>query len=279
MRTIKIAYRSLIDEAAIVRNVRHALTRDIKTIARCEARDGSLIIVGGGPSVARRIDKIKRIVNEGGQILALNEAAHFLIENGVRPWGVAHLAPSPYTARCIGTPYPDVTYFLASMVPPDAFDRTDGLDVVMWHTSGPGVSQALDREDVCIVDGGQTIGLRAFGLGYHLGFRTFHVFGMDSSFEEGELHAYRSVSYADEAAGFLLNCDGREFHCTCEMAGQAQDAIAVLNGLIAAGCKVQVYGEGLLPHRWRAVQEGRGPANLEVGGTGPDPLVLEAYMF
>ncbi len=279
MRRVRVNYQSLIDEKHISENILHSVSLGLPNVSASLAHEGVLVIAGGGPSLARCLDNIVTLTNKGAKILALNEAGHFLTKQGIMPWGLTHVAPSPYTAKCIGTPVPDATYFLASMVPPDAFELVHGMDVRLWHTSGPGVEAALKRQNVSIVKGGQTVGLRALGLGYLLGFRNFHIFGLDSSHEDGELHAYRSVSYEEEFGGIKLFCAGREFHCTYEMAGQAQDAHGVLRGLIDKGCTVEVYGQGLLPHIWNLMKDDHPLPFLEVEGEEAEPLVLEACMF
>ena len=131
---------------------------------------------------------------------------------------------APTAEKCIGETHKDIIYFIASIAPPSVFELLQENTVRLWHTDCPGIETVLNTQNVKIINGGQTVGLRVLQLGFYLGFRHFHIFGLDSSLYSGELHAYKSYSFFDEPNGIRLVCGSESFHCTYEMAGQAQDA-------------------------------------------------------
>jgi hypothetical protein len=165
------------------------------------------------------------------------------------------------------------------MAPPNVFELLQGNTTRLWHTDGPGAKKVLAAHNVTVIKGGQTVGLRVLGLGFSLGFRHFHIFGLDSSLQAGELHAYRSYSFDAEPKGIKLTCGSRNFHCTYEMAGQAQDAPRLLQNLKNRECNICVYGNGLLPHIWKIIENGEPTPILALKSSKKKDLWIIADMF
>ena len=246
------------------------------------ATQQTLLIAGGGPSLKTNLDRLRREFDGGGTVVGLNEVPHFLRAEGIPTWAAMHCGPIPLTEKCVGDPISGMRYFIASICTPAVFDRLSGRDVVIWNTATgyPLLDAELRALDTPVVDGGWTVGLRAIGLGWVLGFRRFVLFGFDSSAAAQALHAYASVSDPFDIPELAVACDGDVYMTTPELVGQVQDFCEVHRRITQMGGSIEVFGEGLLPHVWRELSHGRSAPALTVPGeAGDGPLVLDAEMF
>lgn len=239
------AYCNTPDEK-LLENVSINSKRPLKWIVREEPNDLHAVIVGGAPSVSQWLDEI-RIRQESGQIIfALNGAAKFLRENGI----IADYCVV-IDARNFNTGFLNYakTDLLASQCHPSMFELSK--TPVLWHQEYPDL---LDKFDACLpedapahalIGGGTTVGLSAMALVYALGYRFMHLYGYDSSYREGSLHAYPQDDpqrLICEATAF-----GKTFQTTIAMAKQADLFPALSNRLIDLGCEITIRGDGLLP--------------------------------
>lgn len=149
---------------------------------RCERNPHTLSIVGGGPSLRDTVRDIK------GRVLCVNGAHDTLLEYGIVPHACVLIDPMPdlLGERFKFTPQAATQYFLSSACHPNTFDRLRDHRVVLVHFEqggkGSGRSIAyLIPPDSLMIGGGGFATLRGFTLGYMLGFRDFHLHGMDSS--------------------------------------------------------------------------------------------------
>lgn len=155
-------------------------------------KPGSFVIVGGGPSLHETIGSIKALDREGNRIVAMNDAADFLIENGVTPWGCVvwetHKAFwGPVTEKAV-----DIRYLVASRAHPDWCAYFRGRRIILWHcldNIGEREIAARFDPDPIMIAGGVASGLRSIEIGRVMGYRNFHIFGMDASKGDAS-HAY-----------------------------------------------------------------------------------------
>lgn len=224
-------------------NIRSAVVRDLPGIKEYEPHGCALSIIGGGPSLADTWDKI----TPGSYIAAANKAHDYLIERGVTPHFCGLLDPEPGVADLI-TPHEDVTYLLASMCHPAVFDKLAGHKVKIWH-AGQGEHVRFDDlvpEGTVLHAGGTTISLRLVEIGHWMGFRRFHLHGMDSSFRNG-CHAYPCEDYEGDPR---LEIQGYETVMTMLM--QVSDVARRLPVWQDMGIEeMTVHGDGLFQHLWR----------------------------
>lgn len=232
----------------VTENVRSALSRGLPELRSCSPRPGVFSVVGGGPSLARTYHLLE------GRIAAGNGAHNYLIERGVIPYWAAVMDPTDLMVDLID-PHPEVMYFFASCVHPRLFDKfKNHPHVVLWHTSclaGDELERMLVERggDWTITGGGSTIGLRLINLGYALGFRDFHLHGMDSSVLPTGSHAY------PDSDGYL----GAELirgYLTCPVyASQVREFYRMLEKLKTLDpTTFKVFGEGLFQYCWREHQ-------------------------
>lgn len=220
-------------------------SRSIKKWVKIEEpHDRVAVLVGGGPSLADTLDELTAI---GGDVFALNGAASFLNERGILPDYQVIMDARPQTADLIG---PAKHHLFASQVDPVLFARVP--DATLWHTTYGDLK--IDEQDgfpvhdgdYCIVGAAVTVGNTALPLLYVLGYRTIHVFGMDSSHKDGKAHAYHQPMNDGEPCT-VVSFAGREYTCSVAMELQARNFAWRANQLKAAGVSITVHGDGLLP--------------------------------
>jgi|GEM_PF-6533781 len=247
------------------------------------AGDGrALMICGGGPSLAdvAQIKAIRALAKKGGRVWAVNKTHDFMLGKGIVPWAACLLDPMPWVAGYIAKPRRGVLYAVASQCHADVFASLKGFAPHVWHAGidaedGRGypldvLRQNYPGQDWLVVPGPTTVGLRSIFVGYALGFRCFHLFGMDSSMHGGRLHAYAKARPPDACEGWvsLRTKDGEQkFYTNSHMARQALDfeeTMERIAGLVRDKAmepiRVIVHGAGLLPelakcYGWHASQQ------------------------
>jgi uncharacterized Rossmann fold enzyme len=159
---------------------------------------GRVCIVCYGPSLHytwHTLEHERRTL--GAKIVTVSGAHDFLLSRGIVP--DAHVEVDPREHKCAFTANPDmrVTYQIASCCHPKLIDNLieHGSKLELWHLynsdndfkictpEGPDPGSFL----IC---GGSGVGARAAMLYLALGYRSFSIYGMDSSFgPSGEQHA------------------------------------------------------------------------------------------
>ncbi|MCP4328416.1 MAG: DUF115 domain-containing protein [Alphaproteobacteria bacterium] len=232
--------------------VRAAAARDLPQIGLQPAHGDTMAIVGGGPSL-RQTDILSDLKMRPARILALNGAHDFLIGRGIVPWGLLVYDPRADVKKFVEKPRDNIVYFIASQCHGGVFEALAGRNVVLWHAR-----VAADGEDLlrdiygpdgkwCLVAGGTTVGTRAIYVGMALGFRRFHLYGLDGCIsEDGASHAYDQSLRSDAAEERMtVTVGGRDFIVSRWMRQQALDFVELLQ---AHGdtIDITIHGGGLL---------------------------------
>jgi hypothetical protein len=161
--------------------------------------EGRVCVVGYGPSLHHTwqyLNVERRAF--GAKIVTVSGAHDFLISRGIIPDFHTDVDPREHKGSFTRNPHPDVKYWMASCMHPTAIDNliSHKSQLALWHVfnsendvkiqepGGPDPGSLL----VC---GGSGVGARAINLFYTLGYRSFSLYGMDSSFapDTGEQHA------------------------------------------------------------------------------------------
>lgn len=245
---------------ALLANVRANMARDLPRIHRAAAHDETFAFVGGGPSLARCLDGLKR--RQAGdaafKVWTSGLTAKYLQDNGVKPWGYLNVDPKPHMAEYIATADPGCRFFLASCSDPAVFEVVKGRRVWMAHVpqGQEDIALALSEPGTPFIAGGSTTPLRWTILAYVLGCRDFDLFGLDSSFEiEDGAYAYEKRSM--EPLFPVETEDGRRFLTTRILAGQADAFCRLVREMMTLDPRVNFtfHGDGLLPHLIRLMSE------------------------
>jgi hypothetical protein len=186
---VKIAFTALcaISDEVIARNEAYAGSLGFPWFGR--AGRPRLAIVGGGPSIARKIDALRRW---DGDIWAINGAHNWLRDKDINSTFFS-IDPKPIVAKCCAGAKRAV---LATCCDPSVFDALKGADITAVKI-GPGG-----------LENGPTSATTAPVIATEMGYRQLTFFGCESSY--GDItHAY----HGDVAYGSLLQvaCNGESF--------------------------------------------------------------------
>jgi uncharacterized Rossmann fold enzyme len=140
------------------------------------------IIACYGPSLKDYIEKLKEEAADC-DVVSVSGAHDYLIENGIIPKYHVECDPRPHKAVQV-TPHKDVTYLLAASCHGDLFDKMDGMDVRLWHAEEHIRVRDELKNEAPNISGGGSVGLRAIGVAYFMGYRNLTIYAMDCSFED-----------------------------------------------------------------------------------------------
>lgn len=268
----------------IIANITRPGQKFVMPLPLSTMREEPLIIVGGGPSVRHDLDIIREGKNvHGAKIMAVNGSHDFLIGNGIVPDYHAMMDANPIVAEYVRNPRRDVIYLVASQCNPCVFDALQGYETLCWHViEGMGEEKILSDYLGTIhvnhgtgeivkkpgkianiapwvyCDGGCSIVLRVPRLGWYMGFREFHFFGVDSSYEEkNQQHAYSLPGDGydtvicrigdDKGRNMRADANAKTYITSQQLMKQAlgfRDMVQQWHERFN-GCELYVYGSGL----------------------------------
>ena len=225
--------------------------RDVKWLKPSEKPPKHVCIVGGGPSLKDDLQGLKLRKRLGHEIWALNGTHDYLIDNGIVPDAHIIMDARPENVKFLKRPHKRVEYRLCSRVHPTLFDAVEGYNVVLWHSYDEGTTEYLQEHHPekpwATFTGGGTVALRSMVMAQALGFKFIHLYGLDSSYSEGENHAYEQTMNDGEKVDQIF-VGNKEFTAARWMARQTTDFQVQYKQLTEAGIKVSVHGRGLLPY-------------------------------
>lgn len=225
-------------------------------------KDRQFVIVAGGPSLLTGIEDIRKRQKEGACVFVCNGAARLLIEHDIQPDIIGFVDLSPDVLGFIPEKGGDELYLVSSIVAPAVLDALMFRKVVLWHADhgsernqeAAEILEAYPRKPGTLIGGGNTIAMRAQNIGFLLGFRDIHYYGLDSSFsEDGADHAYKKHT-GSEPESVTVVFDGKPYRCSPWMAKQAAEFEFYYHQMRAAGVKLYVHGDGLIPSIWRKIR-------------------------
>lgn len=245
--------------AEMLKQVSENMQREIPWLAPRKAHAGTMLLVGGGPSLRESLGKIRFHQSRGGEIFALNGTHDWLIERGIIPDYHVLLDSRPENVCFVQKPHRRVKYLLGAQCHPSMFDALEGYDVTLWFSEMDGVqelTQGIEHKPVAIIGGGATVGLKTMFMAHTLGYRRIHFFGFDSCYRDEENHAYPQALNAGESVQ-EYEVAGRRFFCAPWMAKQSIDFQHQARQLMALGYRLTVHGDGLIAHimeTWKCKQ-------------------------
>lgn len=227
----------------MIENMRSSMSRKLPLVTVCKPHNLMMSIAGGGPSLE---DTAKHL---DGYVAAVNGSLRFLLSKPMPlPYLCGVMDPGEHISDAIDADE-NVRYYVASICHPRIFDKLKGCDVRLWHATPAsigdedGVRNTLSGSGAgwLAIGGGCTMGLRWLNLGYILGFRSFDLHGLDSSFRSGRTHAYPDRADSKDH----ITIDGRETRLN--FLAQVRDFFAVMEMFKSLDkINVRVFGDGLL---------------------------------
>lgn len=232
----------------MVSNMTINCKRELPWLAPIPKNSKTLCIVGGAPSLKDNLVELRKRMRLGNHVLTTNGSLKFLHSRTLVPDFHAQFDARPESAQFVG---PDVKYFIGSMSDPSVFDVLKDRQVTVWH-GGFDLDEQLkilepyNHKPIVVVGGGSTIGIRALTLGYHMGYRKFVMFGVDSCFHSEKHHAYEQKLNDKDAYVNIIH-DGKTYQCAPWMYRQALEFQENFIELTKLGCSIKVIGKGLIP--------------------------------
>jgi len=254
-----IGLQSNTPDDRLSRNVAINSARDLPWLTMKPTSERHIAIVGGGPSVVKSVDLLRRMAESGVEVWALNGAAHWLHDVGITPDVQVLLDGRDHNISFVSPPVA-LSYLIASQCDPCIFEALKNEPVVVWHAYSSDTEAAIPRDvnkQLTLVAAGSTVGLAAMAIAYADGCRNLHLFGYDSSYSEvGEHHAYRQPDQ-DRHDTIFATVGDRTFKTCAWMASQANEWQITAAELANGGMQIAVHGDGLLPavaHELSAIQ-------------------------
>ncbi len=250
-------------------------------ITELPPHDKIAILVGGGPSLAEKVDEIRWRQNAGGVVFAQNGAAKFLAQYGVIPDYQVIVDGREASERLVC--FAAHEYLFSSQVHPNLVVMAGAglVPVTLFHPGLPGISAVLPNplpQPACFIGGGLTVGLTSMMLAHCMGYKTMRLYGYDSSMRvAGKQHAYAQVRTRQEAEEIEVVCEGKKFLTTPVLLTQAQEFEHFARMLADLDCLISVHGDGLLPTIARAML-GHGHPGGVVGNGAPLKLRYDLAM-
>ncbi len=249
-------------------NIQHNVRENMKLftdkyVERCHWHDQKLVLASAGPSLKDSLEDIRKLQDEGAKVFCVKHSHNTLIENGIIPWGCVILDPRPFEGvsthgivrkELLENPHPDVRYFVASMtnVEVTKYLVEKGANIIGWHAFTNALVDMEELMDMELITGGTCSAMRTIGLGHTLGFREFHIFGMDccadgepENLEETDLYGKKKWI----KIGVLDTNTNKEqiFFTTGELLALSQDFETLLSRDKEVDMDLYVYGRGVVP--------------------------------
>lgn len=207
------------------------------------AHDGTMVMVGSGPSLPTFIEEIRSERERGRPICAVKGAHDLLCAHGIDPDLFVSVEPRDRRNN-LTRKNAHTVYLLASRVAPEVFDHLKDCRVMLWHSYGhQDEMAAFVGQTRYAVGGGSTSGLRAIALGYMLGFRHFVLYGYDScNSQDGTIKRFDGSQTGITTDVFVGD---RKFICNYAMAAQANEFQLCTYGLLP-DIHLKAKGDGLI---------------------------------
>jgi len=147
-------------------------------------------------------------------VLAVNESVRFLPARGITARYGVFVGPVELTTLSIVQPASGVTYLLASICPPSAFNAVPTKSTLLRHPRVPGLHQRIaplvkrqaKKRPVKFFGAGRTCALHAIEITQSTGSDELHLLGLYSSFQNSAMHAFPSAGDALENTKLVVAC-------------------------------------------------------------------------
>ena len=220
-------------------NIKYALSLGLAGLkpAIC-SHDGTFVIVGSGPTVKNYVEEIRE-ESKTRPICAVKGAYDFLIENDIIPTFYLSVEPR---IRPVNHPHKDSLFLLATRCDPAVFKALKDYTIIPWNAWG-NEDENVFIEGQIAYGGGPTSGVRSISIGYALGFRQFHIYGLDSCLTNNEKRIDQG-SIHNDVTTIPVIVGGREFICTMAMADQANNFQELYEFI--PDVHIESFGDGLI---------------------------------
>lgn len=253
-------------------NVRYSIDEGIPVIDGAYPAHGKhAVIIGGGPSINSFVDEIKSRKTLGQDIIALNNSWKWLEKRLISADYHVMLDARPENSEFVPPSGSKITRLYATQCDHRVINLSKNENTILWNSYIGEVADAFNHRNMFWIGSGTTVGIRSIFLLYTLGYRHFHLYGYDSSYEDNEGHAYeQKLNHGEKVIDVVVH--GRTFKAAPWMVTQSQDFLETMEHITGLGCEVTIHGDGLLP--WMAKKcliECAAPTEFELTKTDNAP--------
>lgn len=266
-----------VETTQIMAHFQSALARKWAEHPWVRPHGAEVVICGGGPSMKDRatLNKIRRMAERGAMVCTVNMTHdHFLdlpkrgLGPKIEPDFCVLLDPKEIVKTYV-KPIRGPLYFIASQCDPKVLDvfEKPGITKFLYHHEIEAMKPHLSKDSHAVPPIFSTVGMDSILVLYRLGFRKFHLFGMEGSYrvkmvngqpKPVDLHGYPKpmeyLSVVRVAARNTATGEQEEFLSNDHMACQAEDFhnfaqywTANLKPGRFERITITVHGEGYLP--------------------------------
>jgi hypothetical protein len=212
------------------------------------------IIIGGGPTVDKYVDKIKQMQGDGKVIFCIDRMYQWCHKHDITPDFVICMDASDDVTEGFKHINPKTKHILATQCKADVFELLKGYDNYVFCLPQGDINQVpyWDKhgyQDVTVVNAGGSITLGSMSIAMTFGIKRLHIFGFDCHIGD--------TWYADGIAGNGLQgetvdvkIDGRVFKTTSSYLSFMQQffllwQIGIVTKLID---DIRIYGDSMIKH-------------------------------
>ena len=241
---IQVKGQCIATDDELFANIKKSLERGLPEILTAHESHGSpVVIVGSGPSIESQLESIREAYRVGVPVVAIKDAHDWLIEHGIIPDYAIAVDPQEHRWNCFKLKNAKVHYLIASQCNESMFEHLKDMKVTIWH-----LHMKKDQTyppNRMLISGATTSGLRAISVFYVLGFRDFHLYGLDSCLDKDRLRVNGDgVKHGDTVTEIMIEPNGEKFLCTPALVLQAQSFQGHYDWMPDATFKG--YGHGLV---------------------------------
>lgn len=273
------------EESQLALNTDYSSKIDRQWVQQVAEHDGHAVIIGGGPSLRKDLEEIRKRKDAGQHVFALNNSWKWLLDNEILADAHVMLDARRENAKFVPTPSA-ITKYYASQCAKEVWDAAP--DALLWnHLNAQNIIGDDPRANTLIA-GGSTVGLNAMALVYVLGYRKIHLYGFDSSYDDERHHHAYEQALNDKERVVTVTAAGEEFITAAWMAQQVSEFCLLLPQLMELGCTVTVHGYGLLQHvakndikslPFSTAEDERASAILDKISSMKNPVGVEVGVF
>ena len=242
-------------QAQMNANVEATLARGYTRINEyLNAFSGEVAIVGAAPSISRTCHELQ------GDVLAINSAIKFLLDQGIVPKFGMIWDADPICVN-FAIPHPDITYLLGARCDPSVHERLKDCRTICWHAGGDhNIKEFLESKNLNepMINGGSAGVTRAMFLAVALGYRKLHVYGADSSYSmDGRTHINGSLVPEKDLMIWIGNGKGKALYRTtpewCAQVNEFRDIYALFRHP-NINIEIEAHCDGMLQRMWELMR-------------------------
>ena len=227
-------------------NIRFSSERYWYWLQSRKAHDGIAVLIGGGASILDHIEDIRSLQRKGATVFAMNASSKWARGNGIEVDYQVIIDAKKETSDLVDSGAKE--HLFASQCNPKTLEKAANLTLIHFATMD--VEKLFPPERVkkggyVLLGGGSTVGNAAITTAYSQGFRELHLFGYDSSHTNGKSHGYSQPMNVSMPTT-EITWAGKTYQTSIAMKAQAEKFPLLAKAMGSLGCKIHVYGDGLL---------------------------------